>query len=478
MRICETEIQDLRNKVLDSWLFYRLVGSSKRFHWRLPLLVLGLNFLNLIACVFENSVIIEGNGVGFFEDYGRLSHVLFVLIFSFSIPAMLENYIRFFGCLERDSLEGTVFQSLSKKAHAEMKQEYMRTFTILSARNGSSNRLISVVQLSYVLLVITVSYGAMVTWPSEIVSHVLSPMQYPISHIASIIWGIYGWGLLLAACLTIGSVLVFKTVKLTKIAIENKGITIIPASPDGAGGLRFLGSISYCFFWGGFSLAPFVVGAYFMPDIGLRMDIWLPIYLLILTFCVFYPLHPVYAEMKRRKYETMQEIIESYNAMYLVWEWKEIKQVGSGSEVLRDMENAKKEYDRARRMPVWPYDYRSIIKITTLVCIPIIGFAFDVIQNEKNILNVMWSVRQKVIEPNAAVVVFPSNVSSVLLNGDCVYTGDVALSQNYNSPIEINFPVEKDGYYRVIVNWSDGTVLEEIHELKINSEPLLLMYNR
>ena len=144
-----------------------------------------------------------------------------------------------------------------------------------------------------------------------------------------------------------------------------------PLHPDECGGLKSIGDICIRFDY------IFLIGAVgsvlllFLSE-GLVSEIYLftfLVYASFVTFFFFYPLWPIHNVMKAQKYELLKTLSEKLDPIYG-------EMTGSAdisAENLEKIEKLDRIYDRASKMPVWPFNIGGLIRFLTTVLIPFLG---------------------------------------------------------------------------------------------------------
>ncbi len=471
------ERERLAKTILSRWFFYTITGTSpEALWWRVPVVAAILNAMVFAVCWMEGTLRLPGEGMGLLEDAGRLTHVLFVWIFAFAMPRSIDSFVRFFSCLEKPSLAGTVFQAASPELQASLRREYRRALGLIGGPLSGGRRWSPTVAVQVIAVVVVVAANSVpvLLWPAPVESHVLSPQLHPWSHVASVVWSVYGWALLCSAGFWVGGVLMWKTVAILKAAVAAGALTVIPASPDRAGGLRELGAISYSFFWGAFSLTPFLIGAFFMPDIGLRLELWLPVYLAVLIACIAYPMRPALRLMRERKRQALEQAVHDFNRVYLEWESAQAAGAPAASERLAELEEIQNQYERADTMPVWPFDLQSVTKIGSLFLIPFAAFAIDMVTNTDSVLFLLMDYHEVKRTYDLQLVVSPPGFARVEVDGETV-EGTVAPAASPGQPAVVTVPAVAFGFHHVAVAWPDGTAAAQVTKVPPEGGALVVM---
>ncbi len=171
---------------------------------------------------------------------------------------------------------------------------------------------------------------------------------------------------------------------------ESHVIRVRPLSPDNAGGLGAVGKYSlkmvYVLLPGVVPLALYVMLLPFTPIILIAFIVYIP--LLILVF--FYPLSGAHQAMKQHKVIELEFLAQEFNRVYDTF----IDRLGSEAFRIDDeaaqaaelMGKLEELYDKAAKMPVWPFNVQTLTRFGATVAIPVLVFLVDLITNTDSIL--------------------------------------------------------------------------------------------
>jgi len=172
---------------------------------------------------------------------------------------------------------------------------------------------------------------------------------------------------------------------------DDQVIRLRPLSPDNAGGLGMVGGYSlkmvYVLLPALVPLLLYVLFMPFTPIIMIGMIVYIP--LVVLVF--FYPLSGAHQAMKRYKTIELEYLAREFNRAYDTF----ISRVG-GQEYQIDDEAAQAAdlmgkleelYNKANKMPVWPFNVQTLTRFGATVTIPLIIFAIDLLTNADSIIH-------------------------------------------------------------------------------------------
>ena len=172
---------------------------------------------------------------------------------------------------------------------------------------------------------------------------------------------------------------VFATISVMRDICDKKDdegnsiFNLKPVSPDKAAGLKILGDIS---------LKMSILGI--VPMLMVIVGIWnleltdaviytVPIYCIIIILLFFLPLSKAHSAMRNAKNEILGALSKEHNIIYEKFKKKLDKKGPTVDEIsLRDMEGIDSLYQKATKMPVWPFDITIIRNFTVSILVPLI----------------------------------------------------------------------------------------------------------
>ncbi len=150
-------------------------------------------------------------------------------------------------------------------------------------------------------------------------------------------------------------------------------LKVIPVSPDGQGGFYVLAQFAFSIFLLCMTPLPFILAWIFTFGMTLGLMLALPFVLFFMVFAFFYPLWPAHSIMKSAKKDQLDHISELFEECYNTY--VSLKpQDRSVSKVLANMNYMQTLYDRARKMPVWPFNMQMLTRFLSLILLPFITF--------------------------------------------------------------------------------------------------------
>ena len=172
---------------------------------------------------------------------------------------------------------------------------------------------------------------------------------------------------------------------------DDQVIRLRPLSPDNAGGLGMVGGYSlkmvYVLLPALVPLLLYVLFMPFTPIIMIGMIVYIP--LVVLVF--FYPLSGAHQAMKRYKTIELEYLAQEFNRAYDTF----ISRIGGQDHQIDDeaaqaadlMGKLEELYDKANKMPVWPFNVQTLTRFGATVTIPLIIFAIDLLTNADSIIH-------------------------------------------------------------------------------------------
>jgi hypothetical protein len=179
---------------------------------------------------------------------------------------------------------------------------------------------------------------------------------------------------------------IIKTYIVLRKLFNNYKIDVQVLHPDNCGGLSSLGSLSvtlnlWIFFIGLIAAANIYMNIkLFGNTLSDMFQIMIMVGYIISAYIVFFmPLHATYKSMKNAKYDTLQRINK-----YFINVDKKIKEDIDNFNKLDDqdvesIESINKLYDIALKMPVYPYDLKTVSSFIGSIFVPILLFLLELV---------------------------------------------------------------------------------------------------
>jgi hypothetical protein len=153
-------------------------------------------------------------------------------------------------------------------------------------------------------------------------------------------------------------------IDLTKLQV----IKLRPLNPDKAGGLGVLGKYSLKMVL--FLLPPLfpIMGYIFFGNVNILFVVGLTLYIPFLILAFFFPLSGAHGAMKNFKDQELRMLSEEFNSIYD----KFIKNIRDDNlpEIIEEFELMDKLgdlYNKANKMPVWPFDTNTLTKFGSIL---------------------------------------------------------------------------------------------------------------
>jgi hypothetical protein len=160
-------------------------------------------------------------------------------------------------------------------------------------------------------------------------------------------------------------------------------IIVRPLHPDRCGGLKPVGNfcikIDYILLVVGLAIAAFSIFPH-AKEMNTLICFALFLYVFFATFFFFYPLWTVHDSMETQKRSLLNNLNEKLDSVYQET-YEEI--IARGIDVderkLNKIEKMDMIYERANKMPVWPFDVGNLIRFLTTIFIPVMSIVVNAI---------------------------------------------------------------------------------------------------
>ena len=155
---------------------------------------------------------------------------------------------------------------------------------------------------------------------------------------------------------------------------KDGSIRIRPLNPDKAGGLGRLGRYSFRLVV--FLIPPIlpILTYIYMGNVTLIFIAGVTLYLPLLVFTFFFPLSGAHGAMKEFKIQELKRLSREFNVIYDGFidhitasdreKNEKIEKLASDSNLMEKLDEL---YQKAEKMPVWPFDTQTITKFMSLV---------------------------------------------------------------------------------------------------------------
>ncbi len=347
---------------------------------RLVLILLPLNALLIGVTYLEGSWIIEGAGIGLFEDGVQAANIGGQLFAIWAASRLLQR-IR--------SLHEPIKAAVHSVATADNQiEEVLRRVDerlapandFIDIETPTARRMAMVVVTAMIALVFF--FQVYLPWQdtSATTTWVLSPRQFPVSWACGILWNVWTFGVVAASALWVVGSSALGVFSAVRGLIADGVLRIVPLAPDGRGGVAFLGDLSLAQSLVLGSGVPWLVMWVLLFGLDNRaLLVGAPIYLSVLTVLFFLPLSGISRAMRDAKQRDLERFSRLFNLAYLDLESpnergadKQEPQLPSHSRV-QDVAQLHSLYRMAQDMPVWPFDVQTLRRFASLVGIPLIA---------------------------------------------------------------------------------------------------------
>jgi hypothetical protein len=170
--------------------------------------------------------------------------------------------------------------------------------------------------------------------------------------------------------------------RIVRFAAKEKLFHIVPLSPDGAGGLTPLGRLSLVLFYIVIVQLLYIVPTTLNLGFHIGYQILYPCFFAFAAFVFFWPLSAARLPMQTAKRQEMERLSQLVNRSYeQIRDNLKVDQTGRvvGLEKLEDFERLRQLYRDVRRMPVWPYDFTTLTRFSSIFAIPVIAFILQML---------------------------------------------------------------------------------------------------
>lgn len=321
----------------------------------------------LIVSVFENSVFLKGNDVGFLEDI-PIIEMMFMLAIVLYIAYLFFNKYSQLHLKLRNAIDFSVYDE----------QEYEQYIAKMNRFVKGDGRWLKYRIILHILCLLGSVYFALIyahfniTLPWDVWRFSTHPINFFIFTIYQLIMG----GYIIPALFWRFLAIIYSMKDSCKTLSEKNALRIIPLSPDKAGGLRPLGDLALTFhFILVLPLIHIVISVYCW-GMTLGSIIGILGYTPFVIAVFFLPLSGAHNVMKNAKEKELQRISNKFNEYYFLFtEDKNVKDLPAGDDdlaILQMMDKLRTSYEVVDKMPVWPFDLSIIRRFVTSIVLPFI----------------------------------------------------------------------------------------------------------
>jgi len=310
----------------------------------------------LLASAASGTLWIDGRPKGYFEDFTAFAFGISTILTLLAMRHMLKCFYGVFFIPSLIKGNDSDFEM-----YKDAPEHYRKTLS-MERGSGYANR--AIFAFGLVLLVVSVIVfllplkgWAVETWRS---------IEYKWSYAAGAMANLLSFGLAGGNMLWYGIGCAVSGHRMLNRIKENdwlKPISILSA--DRRSGFYMLARFSFAIFLMCASILPFTLCWLLVFGITIEFLVTTPI-LLLMIFVFFYPLWPAHSVMKIAKERELEQISGMFNQWYEV-----CKSLKPGDEsidkVLARMNYIQVLYDRAKRMQVWPFNTRMLVRVFSLV---------------------------------------------------------------------------------------------------------------
>ncbi|MBL7215341.1 MAG: hypothetical protein ISS71_06660 [Phycisphaerae bacterium] len=356
------------------WPLNKFFGLNKGCYvsvlWRC-FLFLGIPPLILIAVSWhEQTLFIEGADVGLLEHFGFLVFFIIHGLLILLLPRTIDKCSNAFK-----HVNGTIdyFEVQEQKVEGEVEAFFNRINKFINLAKYSKIKLLAIF-----VGVISVIYNAFNTIAPEKVYHhgVWDGLDHIGGYIAAKIYLLFTWGFILPIIIYaffVSCILIFYIYShLSKIGPS--GVVLVrPLSPDKVGGLKHINEAMISIVINIFPLGLFTVALIFVHGLTLPLIVWTTGWIVLLCGIFFLPLSSVHVAMSKRKQLIVGEIEDKFNR--LNDKLRQMLRDDSSkedirlAETLKSMEQLHTAYRIAEKMPIWPFDFSSLAKFSSVLIV-------------------------------------------------------------------------------------------------------------
>ncbi len=218
-------------------------------------------------------------------------------------------------------------------------------------------------------------------WGHDVFDSLLHPAGYTAQVIFFVVW--WGW---LLPWMGVRLVIVIRALREFFLRIrELDALDLQPMHPDGAGGLGRLGRASLWFNFGTLSLTAIPAALYLTHGLTATLLFGASLLIVALPVVFFLPLATAHGVMRDKRDELLEFVHERHrtataNTLRLLRE-------PTLDEEGRSQLNAELEhigqldglYSNLQAMPVWPFDWRTIIQFSASVVVPAVLWLVELV---------------------------------------------------------------------------------------------------
>jgi hypothetical protein len=180
--------------------------------------------------------------------------------------------------------------------------------------------------------------------------------------------------------------LIVKTYIVLKELFNNHKIEVQVLHPDNCGGLSSLGALSktlnlWIFFIGVIAATNIYMNIrLFGGSLLSTFEIAIMISYIISAYIVFFmPLHATYKSMKKAKFDSLQRL----NKHFINIDLKIKNELDSKGQLdngdIESIENINKLYELAIKMPIYPYDIKTVTSFLGSIFVPVLLFVLEIL---------------------------------------------------------------------------------------------------
>jgi len=353
-----------------NWLFALGGPSLGRTVLRCGLLLLLPVIVLVGLSALDGTLVMPGDQVGLFEHAGFLTffliHICIVLLLPRTIGKCLEALAHVEETVDWAEVAA---QDAGAKVH-EVLEATERLF-----RRSARGRALS--GIATALGLIAVTYNAINTlFPKDVYHHdVWDSWGHQLGYWGARAYLTLCWGVILPAVL-LGMLWFCYSIYQVYSRLGRVGpvgvVAVRPLSPDRAGGMRKIRSAMMGVVLNVFPLGLFTVSLVYVHGLTLSNIVGTAGWLVILCCVFFVPLSSVHVGMMKRKLLILGEIESRFNQLDDTFRSglrgsKGANDEGIPGEALKGMEALHQAFNRAARMPVWPFDLQSLSRFFSVI---------------------------------------------------------------------------------------------------------------
>lgn len=331
-----------------------------------PLVLVGISW-------YEDTLFLEGDGVGLLEHFGFLVffviHMLLILLLPRTIRKCATASSRISQTIDYCEVQ-------EQNAVSRIAELFKRANQFLAEGKYTKTKIIALM-----VGVMAVLQNVLNTIKPEQVYHhdVWDSTKHIGGYVGAKIYLLFTWGFVLPIIIYFFIAVCFQLFRiysqLSRIGPSGV-VNVSPLNPDKVGGLKHINVAMISIIVNIFPLGLFTVALIFVHGLTLPLVAWTAGWVLLLCAIFFLPLSSVHIAMSKRKQLIIGEIDIKFNEfsekLRVLLRKTSGKEDSQLTETLKSMEQLHSAYTIADKMPIWPFDFNSLAKFSSVVVLHLI----------------------------------------------------------------------------------------------------------